>query len=222
MMPITNTVRCQLILILCIASAKELCFWLWRDQILLNTVLKLLAGTAIFLVCRVRRPVLRRDWLILIATVLFIIADLVIRWQFLVSGALFFLGHLLLIIYFMLHKKPAVWGFIIWGVMTAVEAPLMIRLLTIHGFTFAVGCLGALYGSMLVFMVVCALRQEKFMAAAALLFVISDLFLALYKAFAALQWMHAPSILLFYLSIGIFLLNVRIDGADTMIFKDEK
>ena len=220
-MNITKTEKLQLVLILCIASVKEICFWLFPEQILLNTVLKLFAGVAIFLVCRVRKPVFRRDWLILIAAVLFIIADLLIKWQFLVSGALFFLGHLLLIIYFCLNKKPTARGLIIWGVLTAAEAPFMIWLLTKHGFSFLTGCLGAMYGSMLVLMVVCALRQNKLMASAALLFVFSDLFLALHKAFTVLQWMHAPSILLFYLSIGMILLNVRKEEAGRDISKED-
>ena len=162
MMNITKTEKRQLILVLCIASVKELFFWLFPEQILLNTILKLFAGAAVFLACRVRRPAFSRDWLILLAAALFIIADLLIKWQFLVSGAVFFLGHLLLIVYFCLNKKPAAKGLIIWGVLTAAEAPLMIWLLTIHEFTFLIGCLGALYGSMLVLMVnPCLARKSE-------------------------------------------------------------
>ena len=198
----------KLVLVLIIAIIKECCFWIWQEQDLLNTILKLAAGVAVFLVCLypLRRPASKKQTLVLAAAIFFIIADLVIKWQFLISGALFFLGHLLLVIRFWIHRKPGKKGILIWAVLTVIEAPLMILLLTKHEFSFAVGCLGAVYGSLLLFMAVCAVYQERMITAAAFLFLFSDLFLALHKAFTALQWMHAPSILLFYLSLGMFLL----------------
>lgn len=215
----TQLVKYKLIWVLLIAALKETCYWIWPEEMLLNTILKLAAGVAVFMICygwncfpgkdRGGSHAEGTDWLTIAAVILFIIADMVIRWQFLVSGALFFLGHLLLVICFWIKRRPSMKSLIVWAVLTVVEAPLLIWLLTSNEFSFPVGCLGAVYGSMLIMMVVSAFRQECLAMAGAVLFVLSDLFLALHKAFDSLQWMHAPSILLFYLSIGLFLLNIN-------------
>ena len=198
----------KLVIVFCVAVIKELCFWLWPEQILLNTILKLIAGAAIYLICcgRKYRPSSAEERWIIISVLLFILADLLIRWQFLISGALFLVGHLLLAICFWRERKPTRLGIVIWIALTAVEAPFMIWLLTHNGFSLLIGCGGAVYGTVLALMIVCALRQETILTAAAILFGCSDLCLALHKAFASLKWMHIPSILLFYLSIGMFLL----------------
>jgi len=137
---------------------------------------------------------------------IFILADLLIKWKFLISGVLFLIRHILLIVCFCMEKKPTRKGIAVWAVLTVAEAPLMIRLLGQYGFSPAVGCAGAVYGSVLALMVVCALRQAEILAAGAIMFACSDICLALYKASAGLWWMHAPSILLFYMALGMFLI----------------
>ena len=77
---------------------------------------------------------------IIASVMIFILADLLIKWKFLISGVLFLIGHILLIVCFCMEKKPTRKGIAVWAVLTVAEAPLMIRLLGQYGFSPAVGC----------------------------------------------------------------------------------
>ena len=200
-----------LFLVFCIAACKELFFWLFPDELVLNTAVKLVAGAAVILVsCGLRyRPSSAEEKAIITAVFLYILADLVMRWIFLLSGALFLAGHLIVIFCLTRKKKPSRKGLVVWAVQTGIETPFLICLFQKNGLSLAAGLAGALYGSVLVLMTVCAADHVKILAAAVILFVCSDFLLALFKLSSSLRWIHTPSILLFYLSIGLFLIYCR-------------
>ena len=200
----------KIIWVLCIAFLKEVCYWIWLEQKPVQTILKLAVAVLIFTICYgwKNRPATLQGKMILTAFGVFIAADLAITWQFLAGGALFLIGHLILVICFWICRKPSRTKILVWLVLTAAEAVPVILLIHQHNYSILIGCLAALYGSVLILMAVCAAGQEnRIITAGAYLFLASDLLLALHKVSASLQWLHAPSILLFYLSLGMFLLG---------------
>lgn len=184
------------------SSAGELAFWTAPDQIWLRTVCKVVTAAAVLLcafVCRKQKE--EGFWWIFFALLFAGIGDIVIVFSFLAGAGMFALAHIFLIILFLRRNPLSRKSWIIWGVISAVLAAVVLIVGREKGF-YAYGA--AAYAPILLLMVFAAKGQRGMLRTGACIFFVSDLLLALY------QWKHIHGSLhviymaLFYIALVMF------------------
>ena len=191
------------ILLACFAIAKAITYWIQPEELVFSTILKVLAGIAVILFALIRASL--KDHLsikIFIVILIFVVADLLMKFIFPAGGALFALGHLLLVIFFWMKKKPSARALILGGIIAVAGAIFVFFLLRRYfpgGLLLPIG--GAVYVILLVAMMVSSIKMPNILTFASFSFLASDALLALDKALVTQPWIHSISTLLFYLSL---------------------
>ena len=192
------------ILLGCIALAKAITYWIQPEELILSTILKVLAGITVILFALIKAglkdPFSKKIFLVIL---IFIAADILMMLFFPAGGGLFAFGHLLLVIFFWMEKKPSRKSLMIGAIIAAIDAVLIFILVQNYfpgSLVLPIG--GGIYAILLVAMVVSSIKMPNLLTIAAFLFLASDALLALDKALVTKLWIHSISTVLFYLSLG--------------------
>lgn len=190
------------------AFAVEAGYLFLPGRVLIWSLLK--AAAFLFLFLRLfsgrEQPGRPRLSLSLAAMLLYAAADLLISVNLVAGGALYAFGHLVLIRAMRLKRPLAKAGLVLWvsgALLICILVPVLFRS------RFLLGCGIALYGIILIGVPVFAVPFSRFLRSGTLLFLLSDLFLAVQLIFPRLRGFQIAGIILFYLSLLLISESVR-------------
>jgi uncharacterized membrane protein YhhN len=128
-----------------------------------------------------------------------ILADILICYSFAGGAALFLVGHVLLIVAFQHRNRMTKGRWVQWAILSAAVIALI-------GFVFVpmkglYAWIAAVYAPVILLMRCCGGRQTVRIRFASLLFLVSDVLLAVYFAMLSEPMVHILYMLLFYLAL---------------------
>lgn len=183
---------------------KLITFGINPDERVLSTFLKAGIGIVAVLLALIPKGLHNRETKYLFAVLLvFIVADLLMKWVFPLGGGFFTLGHCLLIVIFRIMQRPSRKLLLVGGIVGGICAAAVfciVHFTTHYGLLLALGL--AVYSVMLVYMVALSLNMHPMLKLAAWFFVLSDLLLLIDKL-AGSTLIHLISAFFYYLVYGL-------------------
>lgn len=184
------------------ACCTEAAFWMYPERPDIRNICKIVTVVFILLYALLCRN--RKEWgfaWIFFALVLASLADVLIVTSFYVGAGLFALAHICLIIMFCKKRRLSGRKWILWGVISAA----VVAMVLILGSSKAWVSYGAAaYAPILLLMVFAAVGQPVILRNAAIIFLVSDLLLAVYNSLSKLFFIHIIYMGLFYAALLIF------------------
>lgn len=180
----------------------EAAFWLLADRMLYRVIWKAAVGFALIVLYWLRREKGEPFRVSLFPGLLAaILADILICYTFVGGAALFLVGHVLLIVAFQNRNRMTKGRWVQWVIVSAA-------VITLIAFVFIpmkglYAWVAAVYAPVILLMRYCGGRQTVRIRFASLLFLISDVLLAVYFALLSEPMIHVLYMLLFYIALLI-------------------
>ncbi|MBQ4423411.1 MAG: hypothetical protein II872_03750 [Clostridia bacterium] len=187
----------------------EAAFWFLADRVLYRLIWKAVMGAAL-VALYFRRRERGEPWKVSLFPGLFtaILADLLITVSFLGGAALFLVAHVFLILAFRFRKKMTKSRWVQWGIISAALVALIVVVFVPQKGLYAWAA--AVYAPVVLLMRWAGGRQTTRVRFASLLFLLSDVLLAVYFAVLSEPVIHILYMILFYVA----LLIMAVGGAE--------
>lgn len=180
----------------------EAAFWFLADRMLYRVIWKAVMGVSLVALYLCRReknePLKISLFPGLLASVL---ADILICFTFIGGAALFLVAHVLLIVAFQFRNKMTKSRWVQWGIVSAALIALIVIVFVPKKGLYAWAA--AVYAPAVLLMRWCGGRQSTRIRFASLLFLVSDVMLAVYFAVLSEPMVHILYMILFYVALLI-------------------
>lgn len=198
----------------------EAAFWFLADRVLYRVIAKAVMGAALILLYFLRRDKGEPLKISLFPGLLAAIAgDILIGYSFIGGAALFLAAHLLLIIAFQNRNRMTKGRWVQWGIIAAAVIALIVVVFVPKMGLYA--WVAAVYAPVILLMRYCGGRQTTRIRFASLLFLVSDVLLAVYFAVLTEPMIHILYMFLFDIALLIMAVGSAQEPKEPALSSDE-